>query len=179
MSPGPHPGAPNAARGIVLVVAAGLLGLVLLARGGNNSLISTGASNATGQVTTTTAPVPTIPNEITTVAPPATNKPADVTVAIFNGTGGKDESAAGNSRAKLTPLGFTQITIADTTAMPKSAVYFTVAGAQGDAVAIAKALGLPGSVVTSSSNAASLPAGAQGASVIVIIGENSAAGATP
>lgn len=174
MSPRPRPGAPNAARGVVLVVAAGLLGLVLLARGGNSSLISTGSSNASGHATTTTAPVPTIANAPTSVAPPATNKPADVTVAVFNGTGGKDANAAGNNKAKLTALGYNQVTIADTTASPKSAVYYTLAGAQGDALAIASALGLPASVVTSSSNAASLPAGAQGASVIVIIGQNAA-----
>jgi hypothetical protein len=179
MSPGSPSGAPNAARGVVLVVAAGLLGLVLLARGGNSSLISTGSSNASGHVTTTTAPVPTVPDETTTVAPPATNKPADVTVAVFNGTGGKDPNAAGNNKAKLTPLGYSQVTIADTTAAPKSAVYYSVAGAQGDAVAVDSALGLPRSAVTSSANAASLPPGAQGASVIVIIGEDSAAGSTP
>ena len=179
MSPGSPSGAPNAARGIVLVVAAGLLGLVLLARGGNSSLISAGSSNGSGHVTTTTAPVPTVPNETTTVPPPATNKPSDVTVAVFNGTGGKDPNAAGDNKAKLTPLGYSQVSIADTSATPKSAVYYSVAGAQGDAVAVAAALGLPCSAVTSSTNAASLPAGAQGSSVIVVIGEDSAAGATP
>lgn len=178
MSPRPQPGAPNAARGIALVVAAGLLGIVLLARGGNSSLLSTGSSSGSSHATTTTAPVPTVPNETTTVPAPAANKPADVTVAIFNGTGGKDPNAAGNNKAKLTPLGYTQVTIADTTAVPKSVVYYTVAGAQGDAIAVAKALGLSPSTVTSSTNAASLPPGAQGASVVVIIGENAAAGST-
>ena len=153
-----------------------MLGLVLLARGGNNSLLSTGSSNASG-----TPPRPRAGAdraERDHHPPPATNKPAASPFAVFNGTGGKDPNAAGNSKAKLTPLGYAQVTIADRTATPKSAVYYSVAR-QGDAVAVATALGLPRSAVNSSTNAASLPPGAQGASVIVVIGEDSAAGTTP
>jgi hypothetical protein len=174
MSRRPPPGAPNATRGLVIVVAAGLLGLVLLARGGSTSLLASGSSATNSQPTTTVVNVPTIPKTATTV-PQATNPPADVKVAVFNGTGGKDENAAGNNQRKLTPLGYTQVTIADTTATPTSAVYYAD-GSQGDAVAIASALGLPTTAVAPMSSAKSLPPGTQGVNVVVIIGEDSATG---
>ena len=124
--------------------------------------------------TTTVVNVPTIPKPAVQTAPTATNPPADVKVGIFNGTGGKDENAAGNNQKKLAPLGFTQVSIADTGATPKSVIYYAE-GAKGDATAISKALGLPAVTVEPVASAASTPPGAQGLAVVVIIGQNSVA----
>jgi hypothetical protein len=168
-------GGPTATRGIVIIAVAVVLGLVLLARGGHGSLIDRAASHGNTS-TTVEASTPTVPIETTTSAPPPTNAPASVKVAIFNGTGGALPNAAGDSQRKLTPAGYSNVTIADTTATQTSAIYYAP-GAQGDADAIAKALGMSVTPKPSSS-AASLPGGSTGAQVIVIIGADAAGGAT-
>jgi hypothetical protein len=168
-------GGPTAARGIVIIAVAVVLGLVLLARGGHGSLIDR-ASSKGHTSTTLQANIPTVPLETTTSAPPPTNAPASVKVAIFNGTGGALPNAAGDSQRKLAPAGYTNVSIADTTATQQSAIYYAP-GAQGDAAAIAHELGM---AVTPqpSSNAASLPGGSTGAQVIVIIGADAAGGSS-
>ena len=54
---------------------------------------------------------------------------------------------------------------------------YYAAGSKGDALAIASALGLADATVAPISSAKSLPPGVQGVNVIVIIGEDAAAGA--
>ncbi len=159
----------------MIVVAAGLLGLALLARGTSTTLLASGSGGSSTSPTTTVANVPTIPKSTTTI-PPTTNPPANVKVAVFNGTGGKDQNAAGNNQRKLTPLGYSQVSIADTTASPTSAVYYAD-GSKGDALAIASALGLADATIAPTNSAKSLPPGVQGVNVIVIVGEDAAAGA--
>ena len=169
MSPPPEAGAPNAVRGIVIVVVAAIIGVFLLARGGTSTLggASTGAA---GKSTTTVVNVPTIPKGTSTV-PPVTNPPAGVKIAVFNGTGGKNQNAAGDAMRALAPLGYTSVSVNDTAAAPKSIVYYAT-GAQGDATAVAKAVGIPTAPIEPTSKAASLPAGAQGSAVVVIIGQD-------
>lgn len=175
MSPSPEAGAPNATRGIVIVVVAAILGVFLLARGSSSTLVGASAK-AAGKTATTVVNVPTIPKESPT-APPATNAPAGVKVAIFNGTGGKNQNAAGDAKRALTPLGYTSVSINDTTTTPKSVVYYAT-GSQGDAAAVAKAVGLPNAPVEPTSKAASLPAAASGSAVVVIIGQDAPAPST-
>ena len=172
MSPPPEDGAPNAMRGIVIVVVAALIGVFLLARGGTRTL-GGASTKAAGKTTTTVVNVPTIPKEQSTV-PPVTNPPGGVKVAVFNGTGGKNQNAAGDAKRALAPLGYTSVSINDMTGTPKSMVYYAT-GAQGDAAAVAKAVGLPTAPVEPTSKAASLPAGAQGSAVVVIIGQDAPA----
>ncbi len=174
VSPDRTPGAPNAARGVVIVVVAGLVGLFLLYRGGSSGVLAS-SEPAPAHATTTVANVPTIPAPTTTAPPPSTSPPAQVSVAIFNATGGKVPGAAGDNRNKLTPLGYSQVTINDSTPVPKTAVYYAK-GSKGDALAIAKALGYHASVVAPSSGAKSLPPGAQNAAVVVIIGQDAPSG---
>lgn len=177
MSPKPAPGAPNAVRGIVIVVAAGLLGLFLLARGGTTGLVSHDEVASSGShVTSTTGNVPTIAPTPTTVAPSATKAPADVSVAIFNATGGAVTSAAGDAKAKLTPLGYNQISIADAPEATKASTVYYADGYQANAQAIAGALGIDPSAVKSSAGAPSNPGVGQGASVVVVIGTDAASG---
>lgn len=167
---------PGAAKGIVVIAVAVVLGFVLLARGGGGSLIDTGSSSASKSSTTVNSNLPSLPAETTTTAPPPTNAPASVSVAIFNGTGGANTTAAGDNRAKLTPAGYTTVQIGDTTTTATSVIYYAN-GAGGDARAIAALLNLPAKVPQPIASAASLPAGVQGASVIVIVGQDSVAGA--
>lgn len=169
----PKPGAPDATRGLVIVVVAALLGVFLLARGGTSDVLdtSTPSNDKSSAPITTVAGLPPIAKPTTTPPPPPTNAPASVNVAIFNGTGGKIVGAAGKNRDKLTPLGYTQIAIYDTAATEKSVVYYGE-GARGDAAAIAKALGFADSAIESVDAATNLPSNAQGASVIVIVGQD-------
>lgn len=175
MSPAnrPAPAAPGSTKGAIVVVVAVALGLVLLARGGGSSLIDTGSSKATSSSTTVAVGLGSLPVESTTTVPPPTNPPASVQVAIFNGTGGANTSAAGQNRNKLTPAGFTSIQVGDTTTTPTSAIYYAE-GAGGDAQAIAALLKLPVTAPQPISAAASLPGGSQGAKVVVIVGQDSA-----
>lgn len=169
MSPDSRPGAPNALRGLVIVVVAGLVGLFLLAHGGTSGLVGTTSKSGSTHATTTVPVVPTIPPESSTTAPPTTKPPAGVNVAVFNGTGGKLPNAAGNNKAKLTPLGYSQVAIYDTSPTAKSTVYYQD-GFQGNAQAIAKALGI--GPVASTTSAATLPPQATSANVVVIIGQD-------
>lgn len=178
MSPQPAPGAPNAARGIIIVAVAAVLGLFLLARGGTDTVVATDKpKNEPAHVTSTTGNVPPIAPTPTTVAPPTDTKaPADVSVAVFNGTGGAVTGAAGNAKSKLVPLGYSQITLADTTsAVQATAVYFAD-GFQADAAAIAEALGYDPGVVTPAEGAQTNPGAGIGASVVVVIGTDAASG---
>jgi hypothetical protein len=100
-----------------------------------------------------------------------------VQVAVFNGTGGANTTAAGDNRAKLTPAGYTSIQIGDTTTTPTSAIYYAE-GAGGDAQAIAALLKLPVTAPQPIAAAASLPGGSQGAKVVVIVGQDSVGAAT-
>ena len=162
---------PTAARGVVIIAAAVVLGAVLLARGGHGSLLDRATSHPKSS-TTVQADFPSTTNE-TTTAVPTTNPPSQVKVAIFNGTGGALPNAAGDNQRKLTPHGYTQVSINDTTATGTSVIYYAP-GAQGDAAAIAALLGLPAKTPVPLSQAASVPAGAGGAQVIVVVGADAA-----
>lgn len=176
MSPKTSPGAPNAVRGIVIVVVAGVLGLVLLARGGTNSLLDNDESVvAQTHVTSTTGNVPTIaPAPTTLAAPTDTKAPAEVSVAVFNATAGAITGAAGNAKAKLVPLGYNNVTLADAaSAIEATAVYYAE-GFESNATAIAQALGYDPGVVAPADGAANNPGQGQGASIVVVIGTDAA-----
>jgi len=172
------PGAPNAVRGIVIVVVAGVLGLVLLARGGTNSLLDDDQPVAQQtHVTSTIANVPTIAPAPTTVAPPVgTKAPADVSVAVFNATAGAVTGAAGDAKAKLVPLGYENVSLDDAPqAIQATAVYYA-AGFEPNATAIAQALGYDPKVVAPADGANNNPGASSGASVVVVIGTDAANG---
>ena len=151
-------GGPTATRGIVIIAVAVVLGLVLLAHGGHGSLIDRAASHGNTS-TTVEASTPTVPIETTTSAPPQR-------AGLGEGRHLQRHrwrlpNAAGDSQRKFTPAGYSNVTIADTTATQTSAIYYAP-GAQGDADAIAKTLGMSVTPKPSSSAAstAGRPAGA-------------------
>lgn len=178
MSPETQPGAPNAARGIVIVVVAGLVGLFLLARGGTSTLLDTSEpAKVAGAPVTTVENVPTIAPDSTVVKSEGESEgqpAADVTVMVFNATAGAITGAAGDAQSKLTPLGYDQITLADApTAIEATAVYWSD-GFEANAQAIADALGYDAGVVTPAEGAQDNPGAGSGSNVVVVIGTDAA-----
>lgn len=179
MSAESQPGAPDAMRGIVIVVVAGLLGLFLLARGGTSSLLDTSEpAPVAGAPTTTVENVPSISTSPSVVQEPpdaAEGKPAaEVSVAIFNATAGAITGAAGDAQSKLTPLGYDQTSLADAaSAIEATAVYYAD-GFEANARAIAEALGYDADVVAPAAGAENNPGAESGADVVVVIGTNAA-----
>lgn len=180
MSQQSAPGAPNAVRGIVIVVVAGLLGLVLLARGGTNSLLDGGEPVAAGDthVTSTTGNVPTIPAAPSTdaAAPVDTRAPGEVSIAVFNATAGAITGAAGDAKALLVPLGYENVTLADAPQAIESTAVLHAEGFEANATAIAQALGYDPAVVAPADGAANNPGAGQGTSIVVVIGTDAATG---
>lgn len=165
----PNPlGGGASVRGIVVLVVAVVIGVFLLAKGGSGGTIGH-SSSAKKPTTTVSSPVLTTTTVTTVTA--STNAPASVTVAVANGTGGRNTHASSQTKAKLTPAGYTHITILNDLASSAqtSTVYFTKPTAQGDAFAVAQVLGLSSSAVQSATGA-KLPPGAGDAPVVVVIG---------
>lgn len=159
----------NPARGAALVVAAVLLGLVLLRNGLDTSEVVTssngddtstdGSSDAgtddatdTGEETTTTL---------------GARSPAEVTVVVLNGT--SVSGAAGKYSTALASAGYQMLEPGDAaTKIPATQVYFTE-GFEREAAAVALATGAPATVTP-----AALPTPPPGevgaANVVIIIG---------
>jgi len=173
----PHrPAEQNAAvRGIVLLGAALVVGVVLLARfgggGGGGARTSDTTPTTSSEVSTTTQ---------ATVATGVTSKPAaQVKVAVLNGTNNKIPSAAGNSKRALVNAGYTaaSVSIADTTDTKTSVVYYQASAQRGDAAAVARLLGLPNTAIQSIGTA-QVPAAAATADIVVIVGEDASTNGT-
>lgn len=130
-----------ALRGAGLLAIAVILGIVLLnsADGGDFDAVSAGGKTTQTEVTTTLAPA-------TTTTTVALRPPAEVKVLAANGTNTK--GLAGKYKDKLRAAGYNALAPTDTTTKPvaKSAVYFAP-GYQGEAGAVAAAVGLPASAV--------------------------------
>jgi hypothetical protein len=174
-SPGrqnPLPGG-SSIRGIVVLVVAVVIGVFLLAKGGSSGTIGRSTSNKTTTTVTSPALTTTTPTTVT----PSTNAPASVTVAVANGTGGRNTHASSQTKSKLAPAGYSQVTILNDLAssVQSSAVYFTKPTAQGDAFAVAQVLGLSSSAVQSATGA-KLPPGSGDAQVVVVIGVDQTTG---
>ncbi len=156
-----------AAKGIALLVAAVIVGVVLLAKFGGNGRASTERPKVSSP---TTMLVPTTTTEAlatgTTSVPPAQLK-----VAVFNGTGGKVPTAAGNTKRALVAGGYAaaNVSIADTAQRSTSVAYYTATAQRGDAAAVAKVIGLANTAVQPVGTA-QLPSGATGANVVVLLG---------
>lgn len=182
MSTDRQPGAPNALRGLVIVVIAGVLGLFLLARGGTSSLLDTSESGpVAGAPDTTVENVPTIaPSESVVEESPESTEgapAAEVSVAVYNATGGAIPGAAGEAQDVITPLGYEQISLADAPdTIEASAVYFAD-GFEANAQAIADALGYGSDAVAPAEGAENNPGAGAGTDVVVVVGTDAADGA--
>ena len=134
------PAASTATRGVILVVGAVIIGVMLLWKGGGADTASgkgedvlqpdTGSSATAGKGSTTTA------------APPVTAvPPAQLAVAVANASGvtGLAKTKAEELKAK----GYANATFVSATAQTPLSQVFFVAGSEGDAKAVAAAMGFP------------------------------------
>jgi len=172
-APSPTPAEPDDPRartiGIVLIVAAVVIGVVLLAKGFSqeDSLVATAAPE--NDRTTTTVVTGGGVEETTTTVVPVANPPANVTVIVANGSGATGVAAANGEKLEAGGYTNTETTNAPTTAT--TSVYYAE-GAQADAQAVATLLGFDQSTVTAMP--ASPPVELAGATVLVVIGSDRA-----
>lgn len=136
MSDGVDPNvAARASRtGVAIVVVAVLVAVVVLARGydSGRSEISVGSSKAT---TTTVATTTTLASKV----------PAEVKVKVVNAT--NVQGLAGKVRDILEGRGYTQISVGDATTKQLQTEIYYQPGAEPEAQAVARALGLGASSV--------------------------------
>ncbi|MCZ7630547.1 MAG: LytR C-terminal domain-containing protein [Microthrixaceae bacterium] len=138
-------GADPAARGLILVAVAVVLGAILLAAGGSVGFdsdskgVDIGDNGGDGsEVVDTTAPTDTT---ATSEAPPVTVAPADVMVVAANGAG--ISGLAGSTTAFLATQGYTSSTATDATADATATAVYFADGFQPNATALATLFSVP------------------------------------
>ena len=162
-SPGPAPAAGrDNAVGIALIVAAVLIGVLFLVKGYDNEGGVVAADDSASVTTSTTVPV----DETTTTTALATKPPAEVVVQVANASG--LSGVASKTRTALQGKGYTQVNVGDAPALVTSSQVLYTEGAQGDAQAVAAALGLPATSVQVMPNPP--PVTLDGATVLVLAG---------
>jgi len=136
MATAPASGRDNAV-GIALIVGAVVIGLLLLVKGYDTEGGVVAADKRPTESTTTT-----VPAEVTTTTTLPSKAPAEVVVKVANASGTPSNGLAGKTRTALQGKGYTQVSVTDApSAVPSTQVLF-VEGAQGDAQAVATALGV-------------------------------------
>jgi hypothetical protein len=131
------PATSTATRGVIVVIFAFFVGFMLLWKGGGGSAEGTPDNDLPGTTVPATAAAPTTAPTAATVVPAAQLK-----VVVANGTSVK--GLAGQTAEQLKAAGYTATTATDSTQdnVTTSQVYFTE-GNEGDAQAVATAIGLP------------------------------------
>ena len=137
------PGRENAI-GLALIIGAVVIGLLLLVKGydAEDGLVATEAAPVTS-TTTTTQPEGTVDTPTTTTLP--TSPPAQVVVKVANASGAS--GVAAKTRDTLQGRGYTQISLGDAPSVVATSQVLFTEGAEGDAQAVAGALGLTASAV--------------------------------
>lgn len=156
-APEDHDDGRGTRTGVIIVVVAVVVGLVLLAKGYGSapSEVST-ASNSSSKTTVVVSSTTTL----------VANAPASVKVKVVNAT--NVQGLATKTRDRLQSVGYTQVAVGDSPKpQEKTTVYYT-AGSEGDAQAVAKALGLNVDQVLQMPDPA--PAELAGATVLVMAG---------
>lgn len=127
----------------MLIAVAVVLGAILLLKGGmvgfdsDSSGVDIGSGSDRAAAPSSTAP--------TTAAPPSAVAPAQVKVVAANGT--TINGFAGKAAEYMATQGYTQVTKTQATAPATATTVYWAAGFEGNARAIATALGLPASQV--------------------------------
>ncbi len=178
----------NAARGVGVILAAVAVGAILMWLGYSNDSVDATAGNddsalvsddgsaddgssedttdSSGDTTTTTEATTT-----TTTAPPVTARPAaEVTVVVMNATEGKP-GIAGRSSAVAEQAGYTILEASNAGVDQNTAIQYAP-GYEADAIAVADAFGLDGSVVEPFPDELNIrdEADVAGANIIVFVG---------
>lgn len=151
----------SATMGVILVVVAVVVAILLFSVGGGNA---TGGDDRTPAESAAEGRTTTIP---TTDPPLVTTPPANLVVYAANGSG--VSGRAGATAEKLTAIGYTNIKAVDGTSTPTTMVYFA-AGLENDALALARAMGLPDDRVAAMPDPSPLKVPANDAALIVLIG---------
>ena len=139
-------GSDPAARGLILVVVAVVLGAILLAAGGtvgfdaDDTAVDIGDNGGDGSGTAEES-VPTDETTETTEAPPVTVAPAEVSVVVANGAG--IAGLAGGTAEFLATQGYSNTTATDAVSSVSSTVVYFAEGFQPNAEAIATLFALP------------------------------------
>lgn len=137
---GPDP----AARGLILVVVAVVLGAILLAAGGrvgfdaDDNAVDIGENGADGSAADGSATTETTE---TTEAPPSTVAPAEVSVVAANGAG--IGGLAGRTSEFLATQGYSNVTATDAVSDVSSTVVYFAEGFEPNAAAVATLFSLP------------------------------------
>lgn len=153
-------------RGLLLLGAAVILGVVLLARvdsPADEEQVEVGSG--TEEATTTT-----VPRSTTTTAP--MRAPKDVKVLTANGTDVK--GVGGRVKDKLLAAGYNALQATDTTTKPQNSAVYYAAGLQREAAAVAQLLSIAPSAVLAMPATAPV-ADLKGAEVLVVVGPDVAA----
>jgi hypothetical protein len=157
----------NPARGAALVVAAVVLGLLLLRNGLDTSEVVT-SSNANDSSSDGTADTSADPNAETTTTVPL-KTPAEVTVIVLNGT--SVNGAAGKYSTAIQSAGYQMLVAASATAKTPVTQVFFAPGFEREAAAVALAAGAPATVTPTA--LPTPPPGEVGtANVVVVIGDD-------
>jgi hypothetical protein len=157
-------------RGAILIGAAVLLGVVLLGRGIDTSLVPTsdengGNAGSEGDGDGDTTPTPVTSEDGT----PVTRAPGEVTVWVLN-AGGPTGTAANGTQAAAN-AGYRTVPADNAPADVAQSIVYYVEGYQADAAAVATLLGFGPDRVQALPNPPPVPNGdLQGANVIAVLG---------
>lgn len=156
-------------KAAVLIGVAVLIGFVFLLKGFSQEggVVDTGASGSDRATSTTATTAASVESTTTTTA--QAKPPAEVAVMVANGSG--KAGVAGSTASKLKSAGYTKVDTVNANVVSKSSVYFAP-GAEGDAAAVAKALGIDAAAVAALPSPP--PADPKGATVLVVIGPDKA-----
>lgn len=171
VEPGPVDADPRArVWGAVLIVAAVLIGVILLWRGFSQEGGVVETASPGDETTTTTAGAVPLPESTTTSAAPtgSTNPPAEVSVVVANGSGAT--GVAARNAERLAGSGYTTVATTNAPATTTSVAYYA-SGAEADAAAVAQALGITAPVQPMPTPP---PVELDGATVLVVIGTDEA-----
>lgn len=171
---------PASTLALALIVATVIIGLVVFFKGiAHDGSVETAGGNANATTTTTSpndknaAPTTTTPAQAGTItAPPSTKAPADVNVYVVNAAD-PAKTLAGPMANELTSLGYTVTGRVDGPVSPESNVWY-IPGYEGDAKAIATAIGFGTSTVAPLPDPAPVTV-PPGTAIVVSIGTDKAA----
>jgi hypothetical protein len=156
-------------RGAILIGAAVLLGVVLLGRGIDTSLVPTSDDNGGDAGSSGDGDGSTSTPETTPDGTPVTRAPAEVTVWVLN-AGGPTGTAANGTQAAAN-AGYATVPADNAPADVAQSIIYYVEGYQADAAAVATLLGFGADRVQALPNPPPVPNGdLQGANVIAVLG---------
>ena len=156
-------------RGLLVLGAAVLVGVLLLASWGDDGASKVATTD--GKTTTTVdigdlGTTTTAPTETTTTTPGSANSPSEVSVIVLNGSG--QTGAAATNSSTIGDAGYTMLTPGNAQNIDSTTVYYAD-GYEADAIAVAKLLGKGTDAVKPLSDASL--GGAEGdANVVVVLG---------